>query len=196
MPALISTFRSGSLADVGVDIDRCDEETGAALAMILAELGARIDIRGADALKLRDLHASIAAHWGHARIIDGAAEQEALIRIVDTAGEARDLLLSRAATNRSAAILIVTRPDETDLAPIARQFAPSRVHILALPHTADGDVSFDTGALAAVVIFLLSPAARDLAGQYLHIPAAQALSPIADRRSFPAMPVCAPAATD
>lgn len=192
MSALITTFRPDSLANVGVDIDHCDGEIGAALAMILAELGARIDMRGSDRRKLHDLHASITSHWGDVRVTSGPVEQETLIRIFRSPDEAKAFLFSPAASNRATAILIVPAHHDTDmaLAGIARRNETPRTHILALPD----DGAFDSGALAAIAGFLLSPATEKLGGQFLHVPQATSnASPDARRPAYPHMPVCAPA---
>lgn len=192
MSAVITTFRPDSLSKVGVDIDHCDGEIGATLAMILAELGARIDMRGGDGRKLHDLQASISSHWGDVRITDGPVEQETLIRIFHAPDEAKAFLLSPAASTSATAILIVPAHPDTDmaLAGIARRCDTPRTHILALPD----DGAFDPGALAAIAVFLLCPATEKLGSQFLRLPRATSnASPDARRPAYPHMPVCAPA---
>lgn len=193
MSALLTTFRPDSLAGVGVDIDHCDGEIGATLAMVLSELGARVDMRGDDDLELRKLQASITDHWGQGRIICGPAEQETLIRIFHSAEDASAFLLSPAPASGSRTIAILAAQEDADvamLAEIARRGETRGAHILALPHVE----AFDAGALAAVIAFLLSPAAEDLGGQYLRLPqATRSISLRARRPAYPDMPVCAPA---
>ncbi|MBR2172490.1 hypothetical protein [Sphingopyxis sp.] len=149
-------------------------------------------MRGSDRRKLHDLHASITSHWGDVRVTSGPVEQETLIRIFRSPDEAKAFLFSPAASNRATAILIVPAHHDTDmaLAGIARRNETPRTHILALPD----DGAFDSGALAAIAGFLLSPATEKLGGQFLHVPQATSnASPDARRPAYPHMPVCAPA---
>ncbi|HZG33837.1 MAG TPA: hypothetical protein VEZ59_11220 [Sphingopyxis sp.] len=208
MPKLTSTFLPGSLSGVTVDIDGCDKDAGAAVALALAELGADVGLRGADRASLQALRALIARHWGRASVVDGAPNGDGhIVRFLSTRDSLRDHLATD--TRRSLGIEILladglARTDEISMFLADAESRGRRVHAVLLPPSRGDDPAAtdtppetampDPGRWTSLVAFLLSPAGACLPNQCLRSAAAGAPRHAAEPEAlFPAMPVCGPA---